>query len=181
MRRRGRWVLLALLLTALSLARAEPPQQPIAIVVSAAWETPREIDLAALRHLYRGRLTRWAGRSVERYELALGSAARAAFIARVMGLSERELEDYWLEQALSGGAIPPRELASAAEMRRAIAERAGAIGYLPFAAVQPQDGVQLRVLAVRVDGAAYRPGDPRYPIQMPSEAAQEAPPRERAP
>jgi ABC-type phosphate transport system substrate-binding protein len=151
-----------------SAAEVELERQPIAIVVSASWKTPSEIQFTTLRRVYRGRVTRWAGREVERYELAPGSAARSAFAAIVMGQSERELEDYWLEQALTGGAIPPREVDGIAEMRRTIADRAGSIGYLPLAALEPKDAHQLRILGVQLDGTVYRPDDPRYPIQMPA-------------
>jgi hypothetical protein len=161
--------------TAVALAEGRPEAQPIAIVVSVEWATPVEIELTTLRRLYRGRITRWAGRDVERYDLGLGSPARTAFSSVVMGQSERELEDYWLEQALTGGAVPPREVDGVEEMRRAIASRAGTIGYLPLAALKAGDGDRLRVLAVRLEGALYRPGDARYPIQM-MVPVQETPP-----
>ncbi len=152
--------------TAVAAADTQQGRQPVAIVVSAAWDTPAEIDFTTLRRLYRGRITRWAGRSVDRYDLALGSSTRSAFAAAVMGQSERELEDYWLEQALTGGAIPPREVDGVQEMRRTIASRAGTIGYLPFSALEPDDSTRLRVLAVRLEGALYRPGDAQYPIHV---------------
>jgi hypothetical protein len=155
-----------LVVAAASVAEARRDRQPIAIVVSAAWQTPAEIEFTTLRRLYRGRISRWAGRSVERYELGIGSSVRSAFASVVMGQSERELEDYWLEQALTGGAIPPRELDGVDEMRRTIASRAGSIGYLPLAALEPEDRDRLRILAVRFEGTAYRPVEPRYPIQM---------------
>ena len=168
-----------LLVAAVAVARAEPERQPIAVIVSATWDTPDEIQLTTLSRLYMGRVTRWAGRRIERYELAPGSVARSAFASRVMGRSERELEDYWLEQALTGGAIPPREVDAVAEMRRIIANRAGSIGYLPLAALQPEDSGRLRILAVRVDGAAFRPDDARYPIQM-TILPNDAPPASRS-
>ncbi|MND05493.1 hypothetical protein D3C83_263140 [compost metagenome] len=50
-------------------------------------------------------------------------------------------------------------------MQRAISERIGSIGYLPLAALSSDRGQRLRVLAVRHDGAAHRPGDTGYPIR----------------
>jgi hypothetical protein len=147
------------------LADGESESGPVAVVVSAAWETPDEIPLTTLRRLYMGRLTRWAGRRIERYELAPGSPARASFASAVMGLSERELEDYWLEQALTGGAIPPREVEGVAEMELVIADRVGSIGYVPLAALASDGAHRLRVLAVRHEGRTHRPGDPDYPIR----------------
>jgi len=145
---------------------AASERQPIAIVVSAEWETPPEIQLATLRRLYMGRITRWAGQPVERYDLASGTRPRVTFTSQVMGLTERELEDYWLEQALSGGAIPPREVDGMVEMRRVIASRAGRIGYLPLAALESGDAARLRVLAVSVGGRTRHPREADYPIDM---------------
>ena len=37
---------------------------------------------------------------------------------------------------------------------------------LPFSALEPDDSTRLRVLAVRMEGALYRPGDAQYPIHV---------------
>ena len=171
---------LAMLAMTQSTAYAESVPTPIAIVVSASWPTPDEIGLVTLRRVYLGRITTWAGQRVERFELAPGSAARTAFGRVVVEKSEREMEQYWLEQALTGGAIPPREVEGIGEMTLAISSRSGAIGYLPLVALTGDVRRKLRVLALSTERGIYFPGEPGYPILVESsgEAAPERAPRE---
>ncbi len=168
MQSRRIWVLCAaVFMTAWMPAGAnEPGANHIAVVVSRRWDTPSEISLTMLRRVYFGTVTRWAGTQVERYELAPRSRARGAFAGVVFRRTERELEDYWLEQALTGGAIPPREVSGVREMIEAVADRSGVIGYLPLGELLPADRSRLRVLAVGLPSGSTSPGDPQYPIQI---------------
>jgi len=147
-------------------ARADTRSDHIAVVVSARWKTPEEIPLSLLRRVYLGRVTQWAGRSIERYELPTGDQSRVAFSSVVFGRSERELEDYWLEQALTGGAIPPREASGIEAMKDAIAGKSGTIGYIPLADLSSTDRAELRILGLRLRNETLLPGEERYPIRL---------------
>ena len=136
------------------------------MVVSTQWSTPDEVSMTTLRRLYLGRLNRWAGMRVERYHLPLGSAERLAFGGAVLDRTERELEDYWLEQALTGGSIPPKELESRGRMLEVIRERPGAMGYVPVSALSGEAGRGIRVLSLLTADGALRPDQRRYPIQV---------------
>ena len=71
-----------------------------------------------LRQLFLGRRTSLQGARIHCFEPAPGTPLRRAFARIVLERSERDLERYWLEQALSGGPPPPREIASDAELVR---------------------------------------------------------------
>lgn len=161
-----RWYALAL--AALSLVAATPPAagraEPLAIIVSSAWEGADVIELRDLRALYLGRRSSLFGERVRRIDLPPGSAARAGFSETVLGRPEAELERYWIEQALSGGALPPRQVLGAQEMVAAVRARPGTIGYVPARELAyAGDGV--RAVAILVDGVVTKTGDPGYPAQ----------------
>lgn len=141
-------------------ARAEAP---IAIVVSERWDGLRAISIPVLRQAYLGRRTRLAGKRLRCLDLPAGSPARDAFARAVIGRSERAMERYWLRQALSGGAPPPRE-ADTAGMLALVAREVGALGYLEWKGQPPPAGV--RVLALEVGGRTLRPGDDGYPLHL---------------
>ena len=166
------WIVAA---AALAFALApEPARASDAIVVIANAELAEleEASLPLLRQLFLGRRTRVAGSRVHPVEPAPGTALRRAFARLVLERSERELERYWLEQALSGGPPPPREIASDAELVRRVAARRGALGYLAWEAFArlPHDGV--RVVRVRDGERLLGPEDAGYPLRF---AAPQAP------
>jgi hypothetical protein len=168
---------LRLLLTVALLALALRPElgrASDAIVVIANEELPAldEATLPLLRQLFLGRRTSVAGSRVHCFEPAPGTPLRRAFARLVLERSERELERYWLEQALSGGPPPPREIASEAALVRRVALRRGALAYLAWDAFArlPHDGV--RVVRVRDGDRLLGPEDPAYPLRL---AAPQAP------
>jgi hypothetical protein len=135
------------------------------IFVSERWKSPESIELPVLGQLWLGRRTRLDGRRVECLDLPAGSAVRAGFTQSVLRRSERELERYWIEQALAGGPLPPRELGSAEEVVRRVAARRGAIGYLDwedYLTLRPQG---VRVLPVQVAEEAVFPPGAAYPVR----------------
>jgi hypothetical protein len=159
----------ALAFAALSLVAAAPSApgraEPLAIIVSSAWEDAHAIDLRDLRALYLGRRSSLFGERVHRIDLPPGSAARVGFSETVLGRTEADLERYWIEQALAGGALPPRQLQAPRDVVAAVRARPGTIGYLPVSELSghPRDGV--RVIAIAVDGVARHAGDPEYPAR----------------
>lgn len=139
----------------------------IAIIASRDWEAAQDISLPELRRVYLGRVTRLFGRRVERFHLRSGSTARRAFRLAVLARTEASLEDYWVEQALRGGPLPPRELSTAAQVVRAVSQGASALGYVGYAELSSQDASGVRILTVRTSNGSFRPPDPAYPIRAP--------------
>ncbi len=159
-------VLALLVLPACLLAAPVQAAEPLAVIVSREWAGVDTLSLATLRRLYLGRITQLAGRRVERFDLQSGSSARESFGQSVMGRSEAALREYWLEQALTGGAPPPGEFASPAALMDYVRSHAGAIGYVPYAELGGPEPGGLRVLRIRSGGARLRPTDPAYPIRQ---------------
>lgn len=146
------------------LARAE---DAIVVIANVELAEIEELSLPLLRQLYLGRRTRVEGRRIHWFELTPGSPAHRSFVRLALELSERELERYWLEQALSGGPLPPREIPSAGELVRRVATRQGALAYLEWETFRslPQTGV--KVVPLRVGERRLLPEDPAYPLRSP--------------
>jgi len=172
------WAVAALLAW---LAAAEAARADGALVVIAHGELAEleELTLPLLRQLYLGRRTRVGGRRIHWFELPPGSAAHRAFARLALGRSERELERYWLEQALSGGPLPPREIPTDAELVRRVAARAGALAYLEWEALARLPRAGVKVIPLRVGERRLLPGDPGYPLRATEAPAGPAGPRSR--
>lgn len=135
------------------------------ILISGAWLDAEVVSLPALSSLYLGRRTRLYGERIECFDLPSGSSVRRGFSRSVFGMSERDLDEYWIQQALTGGHLPPRELASAADVVRTVAERPGAIGYMDYETFRAMKPAGVRALPVAVDGKPVLPSDRAYPIR----------------
>lgn len=146
--------------------------EPIVVIANAELDGLDEATVPMLRQLFLGRRSSVAGRHVHCFEPAPGTPLRRAFARLVLERSERELERYWLEQALSGGPPPPREIASEAELVQKVAGRRGALAYLGWEAFSrlPRDGV--KVIRVREGDRLLGPEHPAYPLRF---AAPQAP------
>lgn len=134
------------------------------LIVSRQWEGPDALEVPVLRKLYLGRRGRIDGHRVRWFDLPAGDAVRQGLARTVVRMTDAELEEYWIEQALTGGALPPREVGSPEEMVEAVASRRWALGYLgvgTFSKLRPSG---VRILGVRMDGRALRPGDAGYPL-----------------
>jgi len=150
---------------------AARPAGVIAVIANAGFAELDELDLPLLRQLYLGRRTRVGGRGIHFFELPPGRGARGTFARVVLQMSERELESYWLEQALSGGPLPPREVATPEELVRRVAAHRGALAYLEWEALQrlPRKGV--KVIPLQIDGRRVLPGEAGYPLRGPEAPA----------
>ena len=73
-------------------------------------------------------------------------ALRDEFYAKVTDKNPGQVKAFWSKQMFSGKASPPRELASPAEVKRAVAGDASAVGYIDRAAL---DSSVKEVLTVR--------------------------------
>ena len=136
------------------------------VIANAELVELEEATVPMLRQLFLGRRSNVAGSRVHCLEPAPGTPLRRAFARLVLERSERELERYWLEQALSGGPPPPREIGSDAELVRKVALRRGAIAYLGWEAFSrlPRDGVKM--VRLRDGDRLLGPEDPDYPVRF---------------
>jgi hypothetical protein len=144
-------------------ARAD---EAIVVIANAEFAGLDEVTVPMLRQLFLARRSNVAGTRVYCHEPAPATPPRQVFARLVLKSSERELERYWLEQALSGGPPPPREIGTDAELVRRVALRRGAIGYLGWEAFArlPRDGV--KVVRLRDGDRLLGPEDPNYPLRI---------------
>lgn len=148
-------------------ARAEDArEEPIVLVVADAWRGPHAVDLPTLRRIYLDRQTQVGGHRVRALHRTSGSALREGFTRSALGRSESRLERYWIEQALLGGGLPPREVASAGAVLQHVKARPGTIGYLARSELSGLDLEGVRVLALESGGRVLSPGDPDYPLRF---------------
>lgn len=170
MRRRSfRRAVLAAMVLAAQLEASVSRAEPLAVIASARWDEAAAIELRDLRAIYLGSRTRLFGERVRRIDLPPGSASRGGFSRSVLGRREEDLERYWIEQALSGGALPPRQVASPDEVIAAVRERVGTLGYVPLSALDGRAADGVRVLPVVVEGVPLPPDAPGYPAQSRNE------------
>lgn len=155
---------LVLLLLAWAAAAWSAEDLELALVVSAEWQAT-EIELTTLSRIYLGRRTHWSGQRVQPLNLPADSGSRSLFEREVLGLSARELERYWIDQALRGGPLPPRERQDARAVIHSVRAHPGRIGYVPRAELAGAEMEGVRVLAIRVAGGSLRPGDEGYPLR----------------
>jgi hypothetical protein len=152
-------------------------EDSIVLIANAELAEPLELSLPVLRQLFLGRRSSLEGMRIHCFEPPPGTTLRRAFARLVLEQTERGLERYWLEQALTGGPLPPRELPSEAELVRRVAARRGALAYLGWEKLKqlPRDGV--RVVPLRHEGRLLGPDDPAYPLR--TRGAQERDPAGR--
>lgn len=147
-------------------ARAEE-RAPIAVVVHPSFDAASALTLAILRQLYLGERTRIGDTPVRCYDLAPGNPVRDVFGRRVLPAHGKALLDYWLEQALTGGRLPPREVQGEAELLARVSRDPGALGYARLAALRAAPDSPVKLMPLLVDGRVLVPGDEGYPLAMP--------------
>jgi ABC-type phosphate transport system substrate-binding protein len=75
-----------------------------------------------------------------------GAALRDEFYTKVADKNPGQVKAFWAKQMFSGKGQPPKELASSAEVKKAVAADPNAIGYIEKGAL---DGTVKSVLAVQ--------------------------------
>ncbi|HEV3215283.1 MAG TPA: hypothetical protein VGZ27_06150 [Vicinamibacterales bacterium] len=92
------------------------------------------LSRSKLSLLFLRRVSRWPwGAAVEPVDLVPNEPARVEFILQVLKTTERDLDQYWIEQTTTRGISRPVQVASAAEAKSIVATRPGAIAYIPAA------------------------------------------------
>jgi hypothetical protein len=78
-------------------------------------------------------------------DLAQSEPVRGIFVQHVLGISEEQLAEYWIDQRATRGVSPPVEVRDAAAAKLWVAKRPGGIAYIPSSALDST------VKAIRVD------------------------------
>jgi hypothetical protein len=80
-------------------------------------------------------------------------------------LAATALEDYWLEQALTGGPPPPREFSSAREIVDQVARRPNAIDFVDYGELIALDHSAVRIVRITDGDRSWHPEDAGYPVR----------------
>lgn len=78
-------------------------------------------------------------------DLAEGSATRDSFYSKVTGKQAAQVKAAWSRLVFSGKGTPPKEMASAADVKKFVASNPDAIGYIEKSAVDSSVKVVLSV------------------------------------
>jgi ABC-type phosphate transport system substrate-binding protein len=135
-----------------------------AIVVIVNSTNPVDnLSAGDLKKLYLSDRSRWdTGKAVAPVMLGPGAAERSAFLKIICGMSDADLNKYFLQAAFTGkAAIPPKEVGSASAIKSFVASSPGAIGFMKASDLPAGDST---VKAVKVDGVAA--SEAGYKIKM---------------
>jgi ABC-type phosphate transport system substrate-binding protein len=84
--------------------------------------------------LFLRKVSRWPwGAEVEPVDLAHSLPMRIEFMQYVLKTTERDLDQYWIDQTATRGVSRPVQVTSAAAAKAIVAARPGAIAYIPAA------------------------------------------------
>ncbi len=125
------WLKVITLTTAITATSA---MAEVAVIVHPS--NAATVDQAEITRLFTGRGTTFSsGSKATPLNLAESAAARGEFDSKVLSKSSSQMKAYWSKLVFTGKGTPPKELASDAEMKAAVAADATAIGYIDAAAV----------------------------------------------
>ncbi len=155
----------AFILIALSatLAPRLSSAEPVVLITNRA-NAVGELTIDQLRRVYLGKRTRLSGQRVYRFHFSVGDPIRDSFSRTVIRKTDIQLEDYWIEQALTGGAIPPQEFASSDEIIDAVGTTPYSIGYTRLS---DADDPRVIILGIEFRDGVIRHDADEYPIRTP--------------
>lgn len=70
------------------------------------------------------------GSAIQPVDLREGTPLRAEFYSKVTGRSVAQVRSYWARQAFTGMGFPPKQVASAEDVSKAVQNTPGSIGYV---------------------------------------------------
>jgi hypothetical protein len=128
--RRATLAPVALLLLAVTVAKATEKPAPLAVVVGRS-SSVTSVSLDELREIYLRRRRLWpGGAAIVAINLPADNSARERFSRRVLGRAPADLLSYWNARYFEG-ITPPLVLQTPAAVRAYLQHQPEAIGYLP--------------------------------------------------
>lgn len=105
-------------------------------VVVANKETPvTVVSQKDLKNMYLGKKTTWSDGSRVTVFTRLDSDINKPFLKQVVNKTPQQYSTYWKKSLFTGTGLPPKDFASDAELKAAIAATPGAVGYIPASAL----------------------------------------------
>ena len=105
------------------------------VVVIVNPKSDIKLNAEQVASLYMGRSTSLPGGITQPVDLPESSAAREQFYSKAAGKTSSQVKATWARLAFSGKATPPKELATADEIKKFVASHPDAIGYIDKSAV----------------------------------------------
>ena len=137
--------LLAAAVTALSLHAVASAAEVVVIVNRAnpaATLTVKQVKSHFLKNP-----STWAdGSRVRPVDRSNGGADRAAFLAQVLGMSDPELERYWISRQYATAEEPPPKAKDDAEVISMVDTLAGGIGFVSRKALEDADAANIKAV-----------------------------------
>jgi hypothetical protein len=94
------------------------------------------LSRSKVSYLFLRKVSRWPwGAEVAPLDLAQNERVRRVFVQRVLGISEEQLAEYWIDQRATRGVNPPLQVRDAAAAKIWVAARPGGIAYVPSSVV----------------------------------------------
>jgi len=109
-------------------------QAQVAVIVNPKSSTA-SLSAEQVASLFLGKTGSLPGGIAQPTDLPESSPLRDQFYSKAAGKSASQVKAIWARLAFSGKATPPKELATAAEVKKFIAANADAIGYIEKSAL----------------------------------------------
>ena len=110
--------------------RAE--REPAFVVIVNKANPVRTLSLVELRRIFLKQTRMWPhADSIVPLDWDATSPVREAFSRQVLARTVREMGDYWVQQGVTQGLVPPSTQRSSRAILRFVASVPGAIAYLP--------------------------------------------------
>jgi ABC-type phosphate transport system substrate-binding protein len=113
-------------------------------VVVVAHPTVHKLDLQTVQRIYTGKVIEVGGLPVTPVNLRAGQPARQRFMSDYLQQTDDSYLAYWTVRRYVGKGVPPREMATAAEVISYVQNTPGAIAYLDEADAPASLSVVLR-------------------------------------
>lgn len=106
------------------------------VVVAGAQSPLQHLSREQVADIYLGRVTTLpGGTSAQPLDLPASSQEREAFYSLITGKSSAQVRAYWAKMSFTGKGIPPKTVASSADIKKLASSKPGAIAYLAESAV----------------------------------------------
>jgi ABC-type phosphate transport system substrate-binding protein len=113
-------------------------------VVVVAHPTMHKLDLQTVQRIYTGKVIEVSGQAITPVNLRAGVPTRQRFLSDYLQQTDDTYLAYWTVRRYVGKGVPPRELATVADVVSYVQATPGAIAYLDEADAPPNLNVVLR-------------------------------------
>lgn len=125
-------VVAVLMLSWTSVLGGQQPSLPPFVVIVNKANPIKTMSVTELRRIFMKQTRMWPhAESVVPVDWDATSPVREAFSRQVLARSIREMGDYWVQQGVTQGLVPPSTQRSTRAMLRFVASVPGAIAYAP--------------------------------------------------